>query len=167
MVGACDLHIHAGPDIAPCQHDLLEVVQKASDAGMRAHGIKDHNTTTADRVALAKTVVPDCITLIGGIVLNYAVGGFNLEAVDKPLNLGARIVCMPLFDRQHPKEIVKMMTEVGMDRCLIFSDFGQPVNPTPVEGYKMFLASLLALGVGEKDLHQVASVNPARLLSLD
>lgn len=293
MVGACDLHIHAGPDIVPRQHDLLEVAQEASDAGMRALGIKDHNTTTADRVALAKVVVPDSITLIGGIVLNYAVGGFNLEAVDKALNLGARIVwmpsmdasltiekvhvtqetpwllpfvslheprkgltvldewpsgdkilpevqeilkliaekdavldtchlsahecsiliddaleigvkriivthpncsvnpmtieqqkalvakgsgvyvsyaflpCMPLFDRQHPKEIVKMMTEVGMDRCLIFSDFGQPVNPTPVEGYKMFLATLLALGMDEKDLHQVASVNPARLLSLD
>ena len=60
-----------------------------------------------------------------------------------------------------------MMTEVGMDRCIIFSDFGQPVNPTPVEGYKMFLASLLALGIDEKDLQQVASVNPARLLSLD
>jgi hypothetical protein len=292
MVGACDLHIHAGPDTVPRQHDLLEVAQEASDAGMRALGIKDHNTTTADRVTLAKAVVPESITLIGGIVLNYAVGGFNLEAVDKALNLGAKIVwmpsmdssltiekvhvtqetpwllpfvrlqepgkgltvldewpsgnkilpevqeilkliaekdavldtchlsahecatlidealdigvkriivthpncsvnlmtieqqkalvakgsgvyvsyaflpCMPLFDRQHPKEIAKMMTEVGVDRCIIFSDFGQPVNPTPVEGYKMFLASLLALGMDEKDLHQVATVNPARLLSL-
>jgi microsomal dipeptidase-like Zn-dependent dipeptidase len=74
---------------------------------------------------------------------------------------------MPLFDRQHPEEIEKMMTEVGMDRCLIFSDFGQPVNPTPVEGYKMFLASLLAVGIAEADLKKVASMNPARLLDLD
>ena len=79
----------------------------------------------------------------------------------------AFLPCMPLFDRQHPEEIAKMMTAVGMDRCLIFSDFGQPVNPTPVEGYKMFLASLLAVGIVEADLKKVASINPARLMDLD
>ena len=60
-----------------------------------------------------------------------------------------------------------MMTEVGMDNCLIFSDFGQTVNPTPVEGYKMFLASLLAVGLNEKDIKKAACFNPIRLLGLD
>lgn len=293
MLGACDLHVHAGPDVVPRQQDLVEVAERASEAGMKALAFKDHNTTTADRVNLARKFVPDDLTLIGGIVLNYAVGGFNPEAVEKALLLGAKIIwmpsmdssltiekvhvsretpwllpfvklhqpqkgltvlsewpsgddikpevkqilkliaesdavldtchlsayecamlidealivgvkriivthpncsvnpmtideqkelvakgdniyasyaflpCMPLFDRQHPKEIAKMMEEVGFDRCLIFSDFGQMVNPPPVEGYKMFIASLLAVGVSEKDLRKVASNNPARLLDLD
>ena len=291
MVGACDLHIHAGPDVVPRQHDLLEVAQEAAEAGMRVLGIKDHNTATADRVALAQKVIPESITLMGGIVLNNAVGGFNTEAVDKALKLGAKIVwmpstdacltiekvhktnqtpwllpvvdlkkpeqgltvldewpsgknirpevkeilkliaekdavldtchlsayecsklideaknigvkkiivthpncsvnpmtiseqrelvekgayvsyaflpCMPLFDRQHPKEIATMMEGIGMDHCLLFSDFGQIFNPSPVEGYKMFLASLLAVGLSENDLQKAAKLNPARLLDLD
>jgi len=293
MSGACDLHIHAGPDVVQRQHDLIEVAEEASASGMKALAFKDHNTTTADRVKLAKKFISDELTLIGGIVLNYSVGGFNPEAVEQALLLGAKIVwmpsmdssltiekvhvkrdtpwllpfvklhepqkgltvldewpcgstikpevkqilkliaendavldtshlsayecamlidealnigvkkiivnhpncsvnqmtineqkdlvakndniyasyaflpCMPLFDRQHPKEIAKMMEAVGFDRCLIFSDFGQIVNPSPVEGYAMFLSNLLAVGVSEKDLGKVASQNPARLLGLD
>ena len=60
-----------------------------------------------------------------------------------------------------------MMTSVGLDRCLLFSDFGQIVNPPSVEGYKMFLASLLAVGLTPEDLTKAASENPARLLGLD
>jgi microsomal dipeptidase-like Zn-dependent dipeptidase len=60
-----------------------------------------------------------------------------------------------------------MMHGVGWDRCLIFSDFGQMVNPPPVEGYKMFIASLLAMGVTNEDIKKIASKNPGRLLGLD
>jgi hypothetical protein len=293
MVGACDLHIHAGPDVVPRQQDLVEVAMDAGEAGMRALVFKDHNTTTADRARLARRFVPEGVVLFGGIVLNYAVGGFNLEAVEQALLLGAKIVwmpsvdaaltiekvhvsqetpwllavvkqrepekglsvlnewpsgdslrsdvrdilkliaekdavldtchlsahecavlidealaigvkriivthpncsvnpmtlneqkelaaksdhvylsyaflpCMPLFDRQHPKVIAEMMHGVGFDRCMIFSDFGQIVNPPPVEGYKMFVASLLALGVSHEDIKKMASKNPMRLLGLD
>ncbi|MCF8084282.1 MAG: hypothetical protein K9M96_14415 [Deltaproteobacteria bacterium] len=293
MIGACDLHIHAGPDVVPRQQDLLEVAEQASEAGMKALAIKDHNTVTADRVNLAKKFVSKDLMLLGGIVLNYAVGGFNVEAVDQALRLGAKIVwmpsmdscltiekvhvsqatpwllpfvklrqpekgltvldqwpsgenlkpevrdilkliaendaildtchlsaheckvlidgavdvgvkkiivthpncsvnpmtideqkslitkgdqiylnyaflpCMPLFDRQHPRIIAEMMNGVGFDRCMLFSDFGQMVNPPPVEGYQMFIASLLAMGVGEKEIQKMASKNPARLLGLE
>jgi microsomal dipeptidase-like Zn-dependent dipeptidase len=74
---------------------------------------------------------------------------------------------MPLFDRQHPKQIATMMNAVGADRCLLFSDFGQIFNPPSVEGYKMFLANLLAVGMKHADLKMAASENPARLLGLD
>jgi len=293
MVGACDLHVHAGPDVVPRQHDLVEVAEQANEAGMKALAFKDHHTTTAVRVSLARKFVPDGLTLIGGIVLNYAVGGFNPEAVEQALLLGARIIwmpsmdssltiekvhvsqetpwllpfvklhqpekgltvlnewpsgedikpevkqilkliaendaildtchlsayesarlidealnigvkriivthpncsvnpmtineqkdlvakgdhiylsyaflpCMPLFDRQHPKVIAEMMHAVGFDHCLIFSDFGQMVNPPPVEGYKMFIANLLAVGVSEEDIKKIASNNPSLLLELN
>jgi len=47
--GACDLHIHAGPDIVPQLQDVVEVTRDARAAGMRALGIKGINTNTADR----------------------------------------------------------------------------------------------------------------------
>ncbi len=291
MHGACDLHIHAGPDVVPRQHSMIEVIKEANNCGMRALAFKDHNTTTADRVSLVQSLVNSSVDLIGGIVLNYAVGGFNPEAVEKALKLGARIVwmpsmdaaltiekvhitketpwllphvklqdpqegltvldswpngdnillevkeilkiiaendaildtchlsayessklideainigvkriivthpncsvnpmtineqkelankgayisyaflpCMPLFDRQHPSEVASMMNEVGIDRCLLFSDFGQLVNPSPVEGYMMFVSSLLAVGLTSNNLQKVACTNPVNLLGLD
>jgi len=48
----------------------------------------------------------------------------------------------------------------------MFSDFGQAVNPSPVDGYKMFVASLLALGMDPADIKKVVAENPARLLEL-
>ena len=94
MRGACDLHIHAAPDLGPRRQDLVQVARDAREAGMRALGFKDHNTTTADRCYVASQLVPG-IQLLGGIVLNYAVGGFNPEAVEKAIRLGAGIVWMP------------------------------------------------------------------------
>jgi hypothetical protein len=291
MSGACDLHIHAGPDVSPRQQDIIDVARDAAQAGMRVLGIKDHNTVTADRAAMVHSVLGNQVRMLGSIVLNYAVGGFNIEAVEKALNMGVRLVfmpsmdaaltiekvhvtketpwlmpftklkdpaqgltvlneypdgdriipgvmdilrliaerdavldtchlsarecyfliktareagvtriivthpncsvnrmtldeqkelaelgayvsyaflpCMPLFDRQHPAEVAGMMKAVGMDRCLLFSDFGQIFNPPSVEGYKMFLANLLAVGLDAKDLKKAASENPARLLSLN
>lgn len=291
MAGACDLHIHAGPDASPRQQDIVEVVRDASQAGMKALAIKDHNTVTADRADLVRSIMGDDVKVFGCLVLNYAVGGFNIEAVEKALSLGAKIVfmpsmdaaltiekvhvtgetpwllpfvkiknpqqglsvldewpngsrilpqvqkilrliaereavldtchlsarecfylieaakeagvkriivthpncsvnlmsiaeqrqlaekevymsyaflpCMPLFDRQHPVEVAKMMKAVGLERCLLFSDFGQIVNPPSVEGYQMFLANLLAAGLQQDELKQAATENPSRLLGLD
>jgi hypothetical protein len=108
------------------------------------------------------------------IIVTHPNCSINLMTIEEQKALAEKDVylsyaflpCMPLFDRQHPKEIVQMMNAVGFDRCLMFSDFGQPVNPSPVEGYKMFLASLLALGVDRKDVRKIACENPQRLLEL-
>ena len=290
MIGACDLHIHSGPDIPPRQQDIIDVASDAAKAGMRALAIKDHNTITADRAALVQSISGNDVLMLGCIVLNRSVGGFNAEAVDKALQMGTKIVfmpsmdaaltiqkvhltketpwlmpfvkvvdpsqgltvltewpngdkilpsvkeilkliaekdaildtchlsahecnylidaakdagvkkivvshpncsvnlmtideqralaakgaylsyaflpCMPLFDRQHPAEIAKMMNSVGLDHCLLFSDFGQIFNPPSVEGYEMFLANLLAVGLKREDLKKAASENPIRLLGL-
>jgi hypothetical protein len=291
MVGACDLHLHSGPDVPPRQQSILEIARDAAQVGMKALAIKDHNTATGDRATLVQSVIGQDVLILGSIVLNYAVGGLNPEAVEKALDLGARIVfmpsmdaaltiervrvtgdtpwlmpfvkrtdpregltvlnewpngdrvlpqvqeilriiaardavldtchlsahecrhlidaakeagvkriivthpncsvnpmsideqrdlaargaylsyaflpCMPLFDRQHPAEIAKMMNSVGFEHCLLFSDFGQIVNPPSVEGYQMFLANLLAVGVPAQEIKKMASENPARLLGLE
>ncbi|MGB9622546.1 MAG: DUF6282 family protein [Candidatus Bathyarchaeia archaeon] len=46
---------------------------------------------------------------MGGIVLNYAVGGLNPYAVDAAIRLGAKIVGMPSIDaRNHKKHFVEI-----------------------------------------------------------
>ena len=90
MIGACDLHIHSGPDVSPRQQDIMDVARDAARAGMRVLGIKDHNTITADRAALVHSTLGPQVLMMGSIVLNYAVGGFNPEAVEKALKMGGQ-----------------------------------------------------------------------------
>ena len=52
-MGACDLHIHAGPDIVPRLQDVVEIARDARKANMRALGTRDRNTNTADRCYVA------------------------------------------------------------------------------------------------------------------
>lgn len=287
MRGACDLHIHAGPDIVPRLQDVVEVARDAHAAGMRALGIKDHNTNTADRCYVASQMVPG-IEILGGIVLNHTVGGLNPETVDKAIRLGAKIIwmpsmdaaltiqkvrvthetpwlegfvqrtdpqqglsifkggmegdeilpevedilkiiaeanvildtchlggretlalvkkakdigvrkiivchpncsvnlmsidlqqelaglgallsyaflpCMPLFDRQDFRDIAKMIEAVGPDNSIFFTDFGQFPNPTVVEGVRMFISSLLAVGFKKNEVKAIVCENFKRVL---
>lgn len=287
MRGACDLHIHAGPDIVPRNQDLVEVARCAREVGMKALGIKDHFTNTADRCYIASQLVPG-IQLLGGIVLNYAVGGFNPEAVEKAIKLGTKIIwmpsvdaaltiekvhvthetpwleglvnrkdpkeglcifeggmdgdkiipqvkdilkliaeanvildtchlgpretlslvkeateigvkkiivchpncsvnlmtedvqrelarlgallsysllpCMPLYDRQDFRDVARMIRAVGSYNAIFFNDFGHFTNPSVVEGMRMFIASLLAMGFEGEEVRAIVSGNYDRLL---
>lgn len=74
--------------------------------------------------------------------------------------------CMPMFDRQDPREIVQMIEAVGTNHCLLFSDFGQILNPPVVEGLKLFIGNLLALGIPEDGIRTMVKHNPEKLLNL-
>lgn len=97
LEGACDIHIHGGPDIVERRQDIIEIAEEAKSHGMAAVVFKDHNSSTADRARIASRLVSD-INIFGGIVLNHAVGGFNLHAVDMAIKMGAKIVWMPSVD---------------------------------------------------------------------
>lgn len=66
---------------------------------MAAVVFKDHNSSTADRARIARQFVPG-IGIFGGIVLNHAVGGFNIHAVDMAIKMGTKI-WVPSVDARH------------------------------------------------------------------
>jgi len=78
----------------------------------------------------------------------------------------AYLPCMPMFDRQDPREIVPMIEAVGTNHCLLFSDFGQILNPPVVEGLKLFIGTLLALGIPEDGIRTMVKHNPEKLLNI-
>jgi len=94
LKGAIDLHFHAGPDVRERKLTYLEAAMQAEKAGMKAILIKSHSTITADIASLIQPLVKD-ILVLGGIALNYPLGGLNPAAVDTALKLGARQVWMP------------------------------------------------------------------------
>lgn len=66
-----------------------------------------------------------------------------------------------------PANIVKTIKTIGPEHCIISTDLGQPQNPLPVEGMRLFIATLLHHGLTQKEVEQLVKVNPARLLGLN
>lgn len=97
LSGLIDMHIHTAPDIRPRSCDDVQAAQEAKSAGLQAILLKSHTTLTADRAAIAESVVGG-IRVFGGLVLNYPVGGLNPAAVEVALQMGAKEIWMPTMD---------------------------------------------------------------------
>lgn len=95
--GAVDLHVHPAPSPYPRRIGPVGAARHAGEAGMRALALKSHHHCTAMDVAAVAAEGLDTagVTLVGGIVLNSQVGGFNPQAVGLSLAMGGRIVWLP------------------------------------------------------------------------
>lgn len=108
LKGAIDFHYHAGPALFPRAWDYIELVKKATEAGLRAVVVKDHHYPTASLAAvLAKHTASSDTQLVGSVVLNNHVGGWNPYAVESALNLNARVIWMPTLSAEHHIEALK------------------------------------------------------------
>lgn len=100
--GVIDMHVHCAPDVEPRRADDIETARAAAEEGMRALVFKSHVTHTADRAMIAERVVPG-IRILGGLALNYPVGGLNPAAVEVAIKLDAREIWMPTKDSAHER----------------------------------------------------------------
>ena len=75
--------------------------------------------------------------------------------------------CTHLRQRLDPRRIVEAIEFVGAERCVMSSDMGQPINPIPREGFRMFVKTMLHLGVSEREIDIMIRENPARLLGIE
>jgi hypothetical protein len=80
--------------------DAEETTKAVRAAGMRGIVIKHHHTPTVERAYFVNKAVPE-VEVIGGVTLNYAMGGLNPFAVDAALKLGGRVVWMPSVDAKN------------------------------------------------------------------
>lgn len=94
MDGALDLHVHSGPDVLTRIADDLQFARWAKSYGMAGIAVKSHFESTSSRAHYVNQALDD-FRMIGGICLNYGVGGINPAAVDSCLRTGGRIVWMP------------------------------------------------------------------------
>ena len=107
MDGAIDIHIHPGPEAyAVRMATELEMAFQACEAGMAAVVFKCHSVPTSRSAAFIQEVVNQWAKehgkhktdMFGGVVLNYAVGGLNPEAVVVNARLGGKYVWLPSLD---------------------------------------------------------------------
>ncbi|WP_414469525.1 DUF6282 family protein [Methanobacterium sp. ACI-7] len=73
------------------------------------------------------------------------------------------VACMKKHDNLNPKIIADAIKEIGSDRCIMATDFGQTHNPKPVDGMKMFIDSMLKYELKKSDISKMCAENPSRL----
>ncbi len=74
--------------------------------------------------------------------------------------------CLPASRRLDPMTIAEHIKAIGAERCILSTDMSQVVDPSPTEGMRMFIATMLRCDISEPELEAMAKVNPSYLLGL-
>jgi hypothetical protein len=64
------------------------------------------------------------------------------------------------------KHMAEQIQELGAKHCVISTDFGVYTLPTPVEGFREFIACLLDMGLPQEDIKTMSKTNPEKILGL-
>lgn len=101
LEGAIDIYVHASPDGFKARAlDFMEAAIQAKAAGYAAVAIKNHEYCTAPLGLYAQSTVSG-IQVLGGLVLNYAVGGINPYSVEAAYRQGGKIIWLPTFSAKN------------------------------------------------------------------
>ena len=156
LTGVIDFHAHAGPDSRPRAFNDFEAARLAKQAGLRGIVLKNHFTMTADRAALAMSLV-DGLEIFGGVALNRAVGGINPEAVRQMVAFDGgrgRVVWLPTFDAEF------YVTRAGQgDPFVRIVENGAPV-PALLEVFSLIAEHELVLAMGHSSPQEVFLLIP-------
>ena len=101
----------------------------------------------------------------------FVVQAYTIEELQRLAGMGAFIeqtfVTMLPTEWSHPPgPRVKAIKAIGVEHCMMSTDLGQFWNPTPAEGMRLFMATLLRNGVSTGEIEVMVKENPARLLGL-
>ena len=125
-----------------------------------------------ESLILCKSAVREGVKFVLTHPLTAPLIAASLEQMKEIARMGGYIEnvfmdCMPMHRRMHPKQIVEVIEYIGCEQCIMSSDAIEAWNPKPPEVLRMFIASLLALGVREDAVYHMTHTNPAHLTGLD
>lgn len=153
--------------LVPQMITILEVIKSSNMVLATGHiSVPEIYAVTAEaRKMGVKVTITHPLTQFVGSPL-------TLEQQAELVSKGAYIehcfnVCLPPGETVNPKVMVKHIKAVGVEHCILSTDFGQSFNPAPPEGFRMMLGNMLMAGLSEKELEILVKVNPAKLLALD
>jgi predicted metal-dependent TIM-barrel fold hydrolase len=148
--GAIDIHVHSGPEAYTTRvADELQMSIEACEVGMAAVVYKCHAVPTSRSTNLLQTVVnryavehnKGKVDLFGGVVLNYAVGGLNPEAVVVNDVLGGKYVWLPTLDASYHHQGMDMSGGIE-----VLNENGEVVAPLK-EIFGLIAESDMVLGI--------------------
>jgi len=72
----------------------------------------------------------------------------------------------PLRDALNPKKIADSIKDVGADHCVLSTDLGMALFPSPIEGLRGFCEMMKVAGISQREIDIMIKENPARILGL-
>lgn len=76
------------------------------------------------------------------------------------------VATMPATGRLDPARMAEAIQAIGAENCIMSTDFGQIVNPPPVEGMRMFIETMILYGLSEEEIIKMVRHNPVKVLGL-
>lgn len=97
--------------------------------------------------------------------------GASTESMKQMADLGAYVeICalglMPAFQSLRPADVVRIVSEIGMERCLLSTDFFFEWAPPAPEMLRMVVGTLLAKGLNQPQLARLICENPCSLFRI-
>ena len=158
--GRAGIEIASDGKLAPATLAVLEVARSHEMAVASGH------VSPAEAILLFRAARDVGITRL---IATHPTHWSTREELAEMARLGAYIEhaflsCMPSRGRTTPAEMASLIGELGPERCVVTSDFGQWMNPPPAEGMRMAIAELLNAGMSPEDVTTVVKTNPQALV---
>lgn len=97
-----------------------------------------------------------------------------LDEMKELADLGVYVgtYCQPMIPSLYqpvadPMETIRTIKEIGPERCIIGSDFGQVLHMDAIDGMRVFIRALLGYGITPEQIKIMLKDNPAKLMWLD
>ncbi len=97
-----------------------------------------------------------------------------LDEMKELASLGVYVgtYCQPMIPSLYqpvadPVETIRTIKEIGPERCIIGSDFGQVLHMDAIDGMRVFIRALLGYGIKPEQIKVMLKDNPAKLMWLD
>jgi len=152
--------------LLPAVKEILDMIAEADIILGTSHCSAEESRTLIDE-AFRRGVKKILITHPHNEVPNLPLE-VQLEFAEKGAYLEhCFLPATPMFFNARIRDIIEVIRQAGAGRCVLATDFGQVFNPSPVEGMRMFILSLMNQGITPEEIDIMARKNPAKLLNLD
>lgn len=156
-----------GGNLKPAAKDILEVAKEYNMVVCKGH------MSFPETKALFEEASKMGITrMVDTHPLSDTWGMFTLEQIKELADLGVYTeivfnMLMPRLGSLDPSDYVDLVRELGAERMILGTDLAQCMDPTPAEGMRFFIGTLLQFGCTGKEVEWMAKKNPAKLLDLE
>ena len=143
-------------------HEVLEIIADSELTLASGH------ISPAEAIALFTAA---CAQGVRRMIATHPGGVATIEQQRRMIALGAYpeyafLACMPASARSTPRQLAETIRSLGVNNCIVTTDFGQWQNPPPAEGMRMAIAALLDAGMTVEEVTTLVKGNPAQLLGV-
>ena len=141
-------------------HDILDII------GQRDMVLASGHVSPSEAMELFKEAKAKGIRRM---IATHPADVATMDEQREMISLGAYpeytlLSCMPSRGRMSPEELVSTLRDLGVEHCIVTTDFGQWENPPPAEGMRMAIAALIQAGMTHDQVSALVKGNPLQLL---